>query len=346
MYAHNMQNSMNDCGIAVALSLLDQLKINRKNFSQVYNQAKMKTEQGLSIQNMMDIFIRYGIETDAYIVDDITELKKKQFPIIAVIEQDGMPHYVVIHHFEDDNIIISNPSENQIQQLPLDEFICSFSNKVICIEKIEKKKTVNTFARNLYQEVIKKVSITTRIKIVSFTILKMIFPIFSVLGLDYIIMNKTAELSFNKVYAIILAYVPIMIFFKLVNSKVAFYKVKLTNEAQKKVLKHYYLSESSDISFNKNTPQKTAYFWNLMTAIAGIIQKYYLAIDLLYGGILLIILSIISPYCVVIILFWLIILYIISIKKSVEIKNLYNTTLINANTLSATFEENISSAGD
>ena len=307
MYAHHMQNSMSDCGIAALLTVLDQLKINPGNFAKNYNQSKDINQQGLTIQNINDILKLYGITSDGYIVENFQELRDQIFPMIVIIEQEGMPHYVVIHEITDDEIIISNPSNSEITKESISDFLKTFSNQVICIESIGKTDIKDNFTDKLYNQVLKKVALVDKVKIVFLTLSQLIIPIIAILFIEYIISQKLDELTINKVLSILFLYIPLLALYNYANNKSAEIRVTLTNRLQKEAMDKYYLSELEDPSFNKNISQITGYFWNLMTAINGVIQLFYLKVDILYGFILLVALTLISPYSIPIIAFWAII---------------------------------------
>jgi ABC-type bacteriocin/lantibiotic exporter with double-glycine peptidase domain len=346
MYTHNMQNSMNDCGIAAILTVLDQLKINRANFGEIYNKSKKLTVQGLSIDHIIDIFDKYGVSSAGFIVDDFKELKKQKFPIIAVIIQDGVPHYIVLHEIEGEEIIISNPSESHVQRILISDFEEIFSNKVICIEKFEKNKKESEYTEKLYNKIVKSINFKDKSQIVLLTLCKLSIPLIGILGIEYVLSNKLGILTTNKVLALLLCYIPILLLFNYANTATASIRVKLTNKLQKEVMDKYYLSEIEDVSFNKNVSQITGYFWNLLTAISGLIQFFYLKIDLLYGGLLLLILALVSPYCIPILIFWGLLYGWFAKKNMNDINNLYSSTLTNSNVIASIFEENINSACD
>lgn len=346
MYAHHMQNSMSDCGIAALLTVLDQLKINPGNFAKNYNQSKDINQQGLTIQNINDILKLYGITSDGYIVENFQELRDQIFPMIVIIEQEGMPHYVVIHEITDDEIIISNPSNSEITKESISDFLKTFSNQVICIESIGKTDIKDNFTDKLYNQVLKKVALVDKVKIVFLTLFQLIIPIIAILFIEYIISQKLDELTINKVLSILFLYIPLLALYNYANNKSAEIRVTLTNRLQKEAMDKYYLSELEDPSFNKNISQITGYFWNLMTAINGVIQLFYLKVDILYGFILLVALTLISPYSIPIIAFWAIIFVFIVRRNANDISNLYSSTLTNSNVLAATFQDNVKSSGD
>ncbi|MBP1047235.1 ATP-binding cassette domain-containing protein [Enterococcus sp. BWM-S5] len=346
MYTHNMQNSINDCGIAAVLTVLDQLKINREDFHRTYNKSKKETMQGLSVKHIIDIFLEYGVNTDGYIVDEFEELKSQQFPIIAMIEQEGLPHYVVLHDITEDCITLSNPSEHEVQRITIDEFKKNFSNRVVCIEKIDVVDKSTSYSESLYQTVIGNIAVKNKLWIAFLTLGKLAIPLLAVIGLEYVLSNKVGQLTSNRMLSLLLAYVPIIMLFSYANTKTAEMRVRLTNKLQKEIMTKYYLSELEDVSFNKNVSQITGYFWNILTAISGLLQLFYLKVDLLYGAILLIGLAIISPYCVLIVMFWGALFLWIAKRNAVDIKNLYSSTLTNSNGLASVFEENVNASCD
>lgn len=59
------------------------------------------TEQGLSLNDLSIVLGKQGIQSDAYEMTDIAELKNIRFPAIAIIDNNGLNHYIVIHQFND-----------------------------------------------------------------------------------------------------------------------------------------------------------------------------------------------------------------------------------------------------
>lgn len=350
MYAHNMQNSDNDCGIAVILTVLDQLEIKRENFTDNLNNLKnvnQQGHQGLSIQNIIDLLDLYGINSDGYSVDDFKELQKQRFPIIAFIRQDGLPHYVVIHEMNDQELVISNPTEGQISKVTISDFLKTFGDKVICIENVkEVKSNSDNFTDKLYNRVIKNITLKDRVRIVLLVFCQMLIPIVVPLIIEFLISKKIGDMTINKLLSVLLLFVPALLIFKYACIKSAQTRVELTNRIQKEVMEKYYISELEDPSFNKDISSISGYFWNLMTAINGVIQLFYLKIDVLYGVFLIITLLAISPYTVPIIAFWIIIFGLIAKKNADTISNLYSSTLTNSNILASVFQDNVKSAND
>ena len=99
MYNHNMQNNTTDCGIAVLRTILQQYK--RNLYQSDLSLIDIGEEQGLSLNDLSKILRQHGIVTGAYEVSDLNELKTIRFPAIAIIDNGGMNHYVVIHAYSD-----------------------------------------------------------------------------------------------------------------------------------------------------------------------------------------------------------------------------------------------------
>lgn len=54
MYAHFMQNSTADCGIASLKTILKQLKINISDVNDLYKNYDLKKDQGISLWELND----------------------------------------------------------------------------------------------------------------------------------------------------------------------------------------------------------------------------------------------------------------------------------------------------
>lgn len=116
MYAHYMQHSTTDCGIASLKTILKQLRIKIGNENELYQHYSIKKTQGLSLDEMKTILKKYGVNSSAYGVTDFEKLKKvEKLPMLLVVENDGVGHYIVVHEIKDNqSFIVSNPAESTL----------------------------------------------------------------------------------------------------------------------------------------------------------------------------------------------------------------------------------------
>ncbi|MGL6119768.1 MAG: cysteine peptidase family C39 domain-containing protein [Fusobacteriaceae bacterium] len=142
-YIHTMQSMSNDCGIAVLKTVLKALEINSSN---IYKKIRGEVADGLSLSDLQQVLLEYGIQADAYHVFNFKELEKRQCPIIAVSKREGLNHYIVIHKMQGNVVTVSDPGMSQINEVSYENFSSIFGNYALCIEKYDvnvKKITEN-----------------------------------------------------------------------------------------------------------------------------------------------------------------------------------------------------------
>ncbi|MBL1228355.1 hypothetical protein IW492_03800 [Enterococcus sp. BWB1-3] len=136
MYAHYMQKSSTDCGIASLRVILSQLEIKIKNVSELYKHYNLKKDQGLSLGELNEILLQYGVVSSAYEVREFEELEKvEQLPMVLVVENEGYAHYVVVHAIDGEHYTVSNPAEPTLRVYEKEDLRAIFLGYGECIEE-------------------------------------------------------------------------------------------------------------------------------------------------------------------------------------------------------------------
>ncbi|WP_086348574.1 ATP-binding cassette domain-containing protein [Candidatus Enterococcus clewellii] len=363
MYAHYMQKSSTDCGIASLRVILSQLEIKIKNVSELYKHYNLKKDQGLSLGELNEILLKYGVVSSAYEVRDFEELEKvEQLPMVLVVENEGYAHYVVVHAIEGEHYTVSNPAEPNLRVYEKEELRAIFLGYALCIEEIQtapqqssKKSRVNFrwkreadvgVAQILYKEVMSSLSFKTKASMVFLLFLKYVLPFATTMFIQALMQGITATSTTIDILKPIFVVGWLIFFFFIVNVREGKQKVKLENEIQEKILMSYYNQKISDLDSGKNLENVTGYFWNLVNSVSGLFQKFYFKINISYVVVLTIILANISSWLALALLFWSGV-YTLYLRKNIQtIRNNEMDIIGKSSVFSSAIENNIKSSLD
>lgn len=345
-----MQNSESDCGIATIRTILKQLKY-RFEESEIYKNYHIDKTQGLSLAQLKDILDGYGINANAYGVSDFSELKKlTQFPVVLVVENDGLAHYILVHEIKGTEFIISDPAEPEIRTYDEAYIESIFIGYALCLEGqqviVESKTTKRNVEQEesignvLYKEIMNSITFGEKLKMICLMVMKYILP----LGIT-LIMQTAMENGFNNGWLgialpVIISLVSIFAFY-LVNRAESLKKTQIENMIQEKVLMKYYHQKMKDFYSGKNIENISGYFWNLFYSVSGLLEKFYLNLNLVYLAILMIFLGIVSPGLMFIIFFWGIIFIAYLDKQVMEVRNNEKDIIGKSSGFFQTVEDNI-----
>nr|OTO08585.1 hypothetical protein A5880_001585 [Enterococcus sp. 4G2_DIV0659] len=85
----------------------------------------------------------------------------------------------------------------------------------------------------------------------------------------------------------------------------------------------------------------TAYFWNIIIAVKGLLEKFYLYINLLFTALLIIILAKYSLFLSILLLTWVLIFSIVVMPYVAKVRRGYKLFIASSNAFSGSFEESI-----
>ncbi|MDE5055514.1 ATP-binding cassette domain-containing protein [Niallia taxi] len=361
MYAHYMQKSNLDCGIASLRTILAQLEIKISSVSELYKNYDIKKDQGLSLGELNVVLHKYGVITSAYEVSDFEELKRVSiFPMVLVVENDGYSHYVVVHEIEGSTFVVSNPAEPKLMTYD-EEFIKSiFLGYALCVDKIEKISKVSSSNKNvasntmnkqstgeiLYKEVINELPLKLKMNMGILLFLKYMAPILTTFIIQIFMQSITKYSSLLDILVPVVLVSWLIVIFFAINVKEGKQKVQIENKIQEKTLINYYNFKINEIDTGKNAENIIGYFWNLIFSVSGLFQRFYFKINVTYVMVLTIVLAKISLIMAITLIVWTTI-YAIYLKHN--IKKIRNNELSNIGksaSFSASIESTIKSSLD
>ncbi|MGG5342423.1 ATP-binding cassette domain-containing protein [Enterococcus sp. AZ192] len=345
MYAHIMQDMVNDCGIATIQTMLKQLKV--KNSVIEFNQQVDTLEQGLSLLDIQEILEKNGVMSEAYQVTDLKELFTQRFPLICVTHREGMPHYIVIHNVKDNLVTFSDPAEPQIMTEQIENFSKKFMGYALCVEAVQKvSKDKVKQVQELYKDIIEKVEIKTKCEIFLLTLLKYILPLSVTFFMQYIMIFQMENITMTYFFSAVVFFLSLMGAYYYVNQKDIQLKTALENQFQQKVLFEYYQQKTNNFVEKRNMDNIMGHFWNLLLSVTGILHKLYLKFDSIFILFLFGLLSSINVFLAIIMFFWTFIYIVLVMKEAEKIRNFEKALVTSSNSLSSTIEEQVSHSLD
>lgn len=359
MYAHFMQNSTADCGIASLKTILKQLKINVSDVNDLYKNYDLKKDQGISLWELNQILINYGVESNSYEVSDFDQLKLvKKFPMVIVVENNSLAHYVVVHEIKNGKFIVSDPSEPNLKEYDEKHIKSVFLGFALCItnvgavdpksigRQLEKKKKEKSLGQFLYHEVMHSLPTIVKFKMILLMFLKYMLPLISTIIIQSFMQVNNGVISIQSFLLPSILALLIIIVFYFINIEEAQQKVLIENKIQEKVLLEYYFQKINDINSGKNLENVTGYFWNLLNSVSGLLQKFYFKLNIAYALFLSIILSQFSILLTFTLLFWFFIFSIYLKREVPKIRYEEKNIIGKSSTFSYAVEDNIRTSLD
>jgi|GEM_PF-690066 len=359
MYAHYMQHSTTDCGIASLKTILKQLRIKIGNENELYQHYSIKKTQGLSLDEMKTILKKYGVNSSAYGVTDFEKLKKvEKLPMLLVVENDGVGHYIVVHEIKDNqSFIVSNPAERTLIEYDEAYLKSIFLGYALCIadsnsvvtnrskKKFRMNKVESSLGKRLYKEVMQEISYSLKVKMIGLILLKYLLPIVTTFLIQGTLSLNRTDSAPMFVFVISVALLLILGFYKI-NIMEGKQKVTLENKIQEKILMKYYVQKVSDIKSGGNSDNVTGYFWNLFGSVSGLLEKFYFKLNLVYVLLLASIVFSITPLLFGVLVFW-IGLFSYFLKRKIDIiRNNEKDVIGKSSAFSFSVENNIKSSFD
>lgn len=358
MYAHSMQNSSTDCGIASLKTILKQLGINLSSENDLYKNYNINQDQGLSLWELNQILINYGVCSDSYEVSDFEQLKKvERLPMVIVVENDGLAHYVVVHEINKGEFTISDPSKPKIMEYDEDYIKSIFLGFALCIDNVDiipqkvgaqsqKSKKERGLGETLYKKMMNNISLKIKMKMILLMFLKYMLPMISTIFIQSFMQANNGNISLqNILFPSIFTFIIIILFY-FINIEEGQQKVIIENELQGTVLSEYYYQKINDLDSGKNSDNITGYFWNLLNSVSGLLQKFYFKLNVVYVLFLSIILYKFSALLTLSLIFWFIIFSLYLKKQVPKIRNEERDIVGKSSSFSYAVENNIKTSLD
>lgn len=359
MYVHYMQHSTTDCGIASLKTILKQLRVKIGSENELYQQYSIKKTQGLSLDEMKTILKKYGVNSSAYGVTDFEELKKvKKLPMLLVVENDGVSHYIVVHEIKaDQSFIVSNPAkstlieydEAYVKSIFLGYALCILDSSSVLTSTSKKKFRMNkeepSLGKRLYKEVMEEISYRLKVKMIGLIVLKYLLPLVTTFLIQGTLLLNRLDSAPMFVFVLSVALLLILGFYKI-NLMEGKQKVALENKIQEKILMEYYAQKVNDIKSGSNSDNVTGYFWNLFGSVSGLLEKFYFKLNLFYVLLLASIVFSITPLLFGVFVFWISIFSYFLKRKVDTIRNNEKDIIGKSSAFSFSVENNIKSSFD
>lgn len=352
-YAHNIQNESNDCGLTVIQTVLQQLHMEDSELDlkvwEVFNERKHSFDaQGLSLLDIKEIFYKFGIIVEAYEVENFDELKKEKFPMILMISNEGMPHYCVIHNMDGDYAVVSDPSKTDIEIQTIEEVKKKFLGYAVCIDEVikDRKYLGKENKKSCYPEQVVRTALNTistrkKVMITLLVIVSSLLPILCTYFLESLLHNYIDKFDDFLIIILITFMGCILILFYWMLRYNAQFKFCLINKVQSEVVSLYFDNKLQDITTKKDINNISAYFWNILIAVQGLVEKFYLKINLLLTVVLLLILSKYSLILSGIVVIYSVIFFLIIRPQVKKLVKVYRGYIGNSNAFASEFEESI-----
>lgn len=125
------------CGAAALATLLQQVYGRPISEADVIADMLKNTDpqlaksQGFSLLDMKSYVERIGLRGRGYVVDR-TSLRAVKIPVIALQNNGGYKHFVIIKKVLDDTVFIADPALGH-RQMPLDDFVNGWNNIVFAV---------------------------------------------------------------------------------------------------------------------------------------------------------------------------------------------------------------------
>ncbi|MBL1227834.1 ATP-binding cassette domain-containing protein [Enterococcus sp. BWB1-3] len=340
MFAHTMQNMINDCGLAALETIFKQLKV--KNVELTLSESMDSNQQGLSLLQLQEIMKSNGVYSEAYRVTDFHELSGQRFPIVCMIKRDDLPHYVVVHQLNQQQIIYSDPAEPQLITIDVAAFIETFMGYAICIEDVQKMKSQTKKSNSqLYKQIIQTLPFSSKFEIGVLTFMKYLIPLSLIAFMQYAMIYQMESITMPYFGMIALFFLTLMLIYYQISQKDIQIKTKLENQFQQKVLMEYYEKQTKNVTEKRNMDNIMGHFWNLLISVTGILNKLYLKFDLAFVFTLCLLIFRVDILLGIVVVAWLAVFVVMVSKRAKKIQNFEKGVVSGSNALSSTIEEQL-----
>lgn len=350
MYAHNRQNISNDCGLACLKTIFDTLQIKTpKNFIDYCNLSI--SNQGLTLFDLSNIMDFYGLQNKACFVEEVETLSTVNFPIIALVEKEGVNHYIVVHQKVETDFVVSDPVENEVKKVQFNEFIKMFKNKIIFItDVIPVDITKLKSDKKSKQKIVKLSDKTYTFDYMLFVfqnIIHIFTPILLILSIQFLL-NYKIEM-FVDAKMLIYSVICFALFISIYYYNSIFLKdkeLKMENRILKQEMNKFFEKYIGDINGDTNIFNLSGYFWNTIALVSGVIQKNIVLLYNLFFMFSIILLFFISKFDSLLLLLFFLMINLILLLNKKSITNIQREYIASGGKLSLTLEETLQASMD
>lgn len=357
-FPHTMQSSNTDCGLAVIITILKSHHISAKQFYNLYKtispSLNIDMSTGLSLLDIKKILLKYKIESDCYRIDKHSEFLNIKFPCIARISENGMPHYVVIHKMNSLALIISNPANDTITEISSTKFQEIFLGEIVAITtSIRRRFIFSVFSlfyrvqsEALFKRHIKSISIISKLILIVSVSNVFFIPILLTHIISQVINNQKHYLNINT--ALFLTFLSFLLcfIFKLSVNKLKETRLRLVHSIQEEMVLNLLHFNIVNIYSKKDINQMSAFFWNIIIAAQGSVDKLFLSLEAIYLIFLLALITLYSPILTLLIIIWIIIISVIVFKKNKHICNTFTENTHFGNNYASSFVQLVQTSFD
>ena len=345
-YAHTIQNENSDCGVAVLATILKRFRIPTKHLENQINKSFQLTgqesmvDQGISLLIMKKTLSSYGIKSECYKIDNIQELLEQSVPFIARVYNEKLPHYIVVHEIKNNILVVSDPSKQEITNISFTTFKNIFANYAVCIESYSKKNhkdNAHSVSRLLLTTAVNDLTFYTKFLLIVCMILTFILPIAITEFLALILSDYLETLNFSLFLALVTVSSIGLIFLYFSMNYITTTRIILNNKIQEKVIASFYNQAINNTSSNGNIDSLSAYFWNVLSAVQGLVSKLFLSYSMLYVLFLLSVMFIYNHLLFYVLIGWMLVIFICLKNYAVKISKGFQENLNSSNHYASTF---------
>lgn len=295
MCVHHKQERITDCGQACIKTILSSYGV---SVSKTAIGKGAHTDQGLSLFEIEKEFKKVGFQSESYKVDDHSVLSSLNKPYILLVERNGLPHYIVVLSYFDNNFKISDPANDTITELSYQDLLSLSLNIILVPQKISKETTcervVSEETEDIYKSFVNTLKVNEKLTIISLSVLRILFPIFLALFVQWLLLSAFDLTLGDKILAVSFLLCILFLFWEF--SRIDTHlKIRIENQFLKRILFSFFKDTLKAYRPHLDYEYISSYFWNLLLSATGIVQKYYFKIYLYIVTILLFILTIYNP---------------------------------------------------
>ncbi|WP_317698569.1 ATP-binding cassette domain-containing protein [Xylocopilactobacillus apis] len=343
-----MQVLNNDCGLAVLKTVFEQLGL----FKQADSLKVDLSEEGISLYEMTKILSSFGVESDSFEVSDLEELKKVKFPCIAMINSNGLAHYVVLQKYlsRSDTFIVSNPIKPDIEKVTYNDLKSEFIGYSIIIEDVKPKEKQSISPKNkvleVYKYVISNISISSKIELSIILFTQFALPLIFYQLLQDLLSTEFQNLNSYNLSLIVIFYSSFFLTTYFTGIRYSQLKLKIENNLQSKIINDFYHMNMNDFQKKNNVNNLVGYLSTVIDSTSGLLEKFFLSFDLFFSIFLLLLMFQLNYFFPLIFIF-LTVIYVIYLKSTLKNLMNYNKNLSSSyNELLSTFESNVLGSND
>ncbi|OYD26658.1 putative ABC transport system ATP-binding protein [Mycoplasma testudineum] len=147
-----LQEDVRDCGLSIIESFYQyyygsEIDVNLLKYQVNYG------SQGISVSEIKNLAQKYGIDFESYKVsfEDLLSIKNNE-KYVAIINNNGLQHYVIVVHRSSKKIIYLDPFLGK-QKVTYNEFSKIFLNVILSVEKGTIKDISHKISTNIFESI-------------------------------------------------------------------------------------------------------------------------------------------------------------------------------------------------